>query len=92
MFFFYLTTLEKINQSKIGINVTQDDKSDIDVVPYLKAIDGIRTVFEDKIPTEAYARLRNEVERITVFQSRTKMIDLDKLMEVVIQNFLWFDF
>ena len=67
---FYLTSLEKIMQSKVGINIAPDDKSDIDVVPYLKAIDGIRLMFEDKIPTDAYARLRNDIDRITVITNR----------------------
>ncbi len=42
----------------MGINVKQDDKSDIDIVPYVKALDGIKIIFEEKIPLEGYIKIK----------------------------------
>eukprot|EP00347_Sterkiella_histriomuscorum_P015973 403354987 len=86
--FFYLQTMEKIQSSNVGILIKQDDKSDIDIIPYLKALDGIKLVFEDKLPVEAYGRVRQEVDRFTITKERAKVVDLDKLLEHIIMNFL----
>ena len=86
--FFYLNTMERIQNSNVGINVKQDDKSDIDIVPYLKALDGIKLVFEDKIPIEGYGRIKQDVEKFTVTKERAKVVDIDKLLESIIQNYL----
>ncbi len=42
----------------MGINIKQDDRSDIDIIAYLKALDGAKIIFEDKIPVEAYGRIK----------------------------------
>ena len=56
--FFYLQAIERIQNSSVGIHVKQDDKSDIDIVPYVKALDGLKLIFEEKIPLEAYTRIK----------------------------------
>lgn len=76
--------MEKIQNSNVGINVKQDDKSDIDIIPYLKALDGIKIVFEDKIAVESYGRVKLEVEKFTITKDRAKVVDLDKLLEHII--------
>ena len=86
--FFYLQTKDRIQSSNVGINVKQSDKSDIDIVPYLKALDGIKVVLEDKIPVEAYGRVKVEVERFTITKDRAKVVDLDKLLELMVNTYL----
>jgi len=76
----------------VGITVKQDDKSDIDIIPYLKALDGIKLVFEDKIPIEAYDRIKQEVERFTISKDRIKLVDIDKLLEVIVFNYMKYSF
>jgi len=92
VFHFYLTALEKIQSSRVGINIGVENKSEIDVVPFLKAMDGVRMMFEEKIPIEAMARVRAEVERIAISKERVKVVDLDKLMDTVIATYLRFSF
>jgi hypothetical protein len=76
----------------VGIHIKQDDRSDIDIIPYLKALDGIKIVFEDKIPIEALGRIKQEVERFTITKDRIKVVDLDKLLEVIVSNYLKYAF
>ena len=82
--FFYLTALEKIQNLNIGINIKQDDKLDIDAIPYVKALDGFKLVFEDKLPLESYNKTKSEIDKITVNKDRSKVVDLDKLLEIMV--------
>ena len=65
----------------------QDDKSDIDIVPYVKALDGLKLIFEEKIPLEAYTRIK-----FTITKDRMKVVDLDKLLELLCSNYLKYSF
>ena len=82
--FFYLQSIDKIQTSNVGIHVKQDDKSDIDIVPYMKALDGIKIIFEEKIPLEGYIKMKQEVERFTISRERAKVVDLDRLLELIV--------
>jgi len=64
-----------------------DEKSEIDIVSYLRAMEGIKMIFEDKIPIEAYGRVKQEVERFTITKDRVKVVDFDKLQDHVICSF-----
>ena len=81
---FYLTTLEKIYNSSVDSNIKQDDRSDIDIAPLLKALDGIKQIFEDKIPIEAYSKLKTDVDRFTMTKERLKVVDIDRLLELLV--------
>ena len=84
----YLTALDKIFTSNVGVSIKFSDKDDVDIVPFLKAIDGIKIIFEDKIPLEAYARLKGEVERISFNKDRIKVVDLDRMQEILVNYYL----
>lgn len=45
-------------------------------------------MFEDKIPIEANGRIRNTVEKITITKDRIKVVDLDKLLDLMVQNYM----
>ena len=50
-------------------------------------MDGLKALFEDKVPVEAYGRLRQEVERFTITKDRIKVVDFDKLLDHIIAGF-----
>lgn len=58
----------------------------------MKALDGIKVVFEDKIPIEAYGKIKNAIEKFTITKDRIKVVDLDKLLELMVQNYLKYSF
>jgi hypothetical protein len=69
-----------------------DDRSDIDIIPYLKALDGVKVVFEEKIPIEGFERIKQDVEKFTITKDRVKVVDLDKLLELFVQNYLRYSY
>jgi hypothetical protein len=61
-------------------------------VPYLKALDGIKIVFEERIPIEAYVRIKSDVDKITLTKDRVKVVDIDKLLELMVSDYLKYSF
>lgn len=89
---FYLSILEGLNNSKIGLKNDYDEKNEKEYVSLSKAIEVMREKLEVMLPIEVILELRKRIEKLKlkVPTNKQPQIDLDKYLDFMLKNYIKF--